>query len=172
MIMILIIINHQKHSADGKVGDAEKEWARHFITTGFIALEQVFSFCYKFGPIRTKHFENASPWLVRWVEELYISIGFTEQVSCLYFSSIERFQIWWKFWIQLLSFISFSSAAEDYSRHLLRWQHRHHGRLLSCASGKISLNQQDSVLMRIHFYLTPRFTMLNAFLSTWLHSPS
>jgi len=31
----------QKHSADGKVGDAEKEWARHFITTGFVALEQL-----------------------------------------------------------------------------------------------------------------------------------
>merc|ERR1712212_652078 len=26
----------QKHSPDGKVGDPEKEWARHFITTGFI----------------------------------------------------------------------------------------------------------------------------------------
>merc|ERR1711862_846503 len=31
----------QKHSADGKVGDAEKEWARHFITVGFTALEQL-----------------------------------------------------------------------------------------------------------------------------------
>merc|ERR1712130_923738 len=31
----------QKHSADGKVGDAEKEWARHFITAGFVALEQL-----------------------------------------------------------------------------------------------------------------------------------
>ena len=40
--ILLIILNHnQKHSADGKVGDPEKAWARHFITTGFIALEQV-----------------------------------------------------------------------------------------------------------------------------------
>jgi len=31
----------QKHSADGKVGDREKEWARHFITVGFTALEQL-----------------------------------------------------------------------------------------------------------------------------------
>ena len=31
----------QKHSADGKVGDREKEWARHFITVGFVALEKV-----------------------------------------------------------------------------------------------------------------------------------
>merc|ERR1719180_691562 len=42
IIIIIAILNHdQKHSADGKVGDAEKEWARHFITTGFIALEQL-----------------------------------------------------------------------------------------------------------------------------------
>ena len=45
-IITLIIDHDQKHSADGKVGDAEKEWARHFITTGFIALEQVLSFIY------------------------------------------------------------------------------------------------------------------------------
>jgi len=30
-------------SSDGKVGDKEKEWARHFITVGFRALEQLLS---------------------------------------------------------------------------------------------------------------------------------
>lgn len=33
----------QKMSSDGKVGDKEKEWARHFITVGFRALEQLLS---------------------------------------------------------------------------------------------------------------------------------
>jgi len=33
----------QKLSSDGKIGDKEKEWARHFITVGFRALEQLLS---------------------------------------------------------------------------------------------------------------------------------
>ena len=58
IIIIMILLNHdQKHSADGKVGDPEKEWARHFITTGFIALEQVLCFAsikYLGNPSSTK----------------------------------------------------------------------------------------------------------------------
>ena len=135
----------QKHSADGKVGDREKEWARHFITVGFTALEQVGHSkpCqFRLQTIKAQNPKLSVNQVVSRQNLSYFGLIGYDFICFNLMSDLKCNQmfIFVKIFICQLSTCLTVAASEDDRRHLLRWELGNDGRLLSCASGLCHLD--------------------------------